>query len=543
MHFENISPPSPAGSDISVGSPSPPPIHYHTPRHSSERSPTIIADSYTYTQNKQKLNKTNNDLSLINQQSRSITPPSTSPTHNNQNQSASNSSLSKSSSTSTTEGVKGFSIADILGNTPNKNVKANILNQGNRQESSQLTQPSLGPTNLLNFPPAAAAAAAFAYPWNPIRNPTITAIPFLPPALLHYEQQLALDYQRHLQDYLNAQAELLRQRMNIDTIRSESGSERSKSTGSDCSSPDINARLSVGSEPNLHSNGHYSTTAASSSSSSLTSQNHSGRGSGSSGVTTSSYGSSESRSNESSLDDKLKNSSISNGQQDNNNKSSETPLDALFHMTNKDFKSDDQSHLDLFATRPQPKKKRKSRTAFTNHQIFGLEKRFLYQKYLSPADRDEIAAALGLSNAQVITWFQNRRAKQKRDLEELRKDIESAKAFSTQNMYIENFNDLNFLKKQPVSNDVLMKDDQEQQQQQLNHLHHQQQQQQQPQTSPSTSTTVVIPQPIISSRPPVNSIDLNHHHHSHHHHHHHHNQQGQQQPQQQQPDRRAPVGA
>lgn len=61
----------------------------------------------------------------------------------------------------------------------------------------------------------------------------------------------------------------------------------------------------------------------------------------------------------------------------------------------------DQSHLNLFATRPQPKKKRKSRTAFTNNQIFELEKRFIYQKYLSPADRDEIAASLGLSNAQV----------------------------------------------------------------------------------------------------------------------------------------------
>lgn len=59
----------------------------------------------------------------------------------------------------------------------------------------------------------------------------------------------------------------------------------------------------------------------------------------------------------------------------------------------------------MFASRPQPKKKRKSRTAFTNHQIFELEKRFLYQKYLSPADRDEIAAALGLSNAQVNGKF------------------------------------------------------------------------------------------------------------------------------------------
>lgn len=63
----------------------------------------------------------------------------------------------------------------------------------------------------------------------------------------------------------------------------------------------------------------------------------------------------------------------------------------------------DQSHINLFSSRPQPKKKRKSRTAFTNNQIFELEKRFIYQKYLSPADRDEIAASLGLSNAQVCT--------------------------------------------------------------------------------------------------------------------------------------------
>lgn len=83
--------------------------------------------------------------------------------------------------------------------------------------------------------------------------------------------------------------------------------------------------------------------------------------------------------------------------------------------------------MSLFSNRQPPKKKRKSRTAFTNHQIFELEKRFLYQKYLSPADRDELASALGLSGAQVITWFQNRRAKLKRDMEELKKDMETTK--------------------------------------------------------------------------------------------------------------------
>ncbi|XP_075427578.1 transcription factor LBX2-like [Ascaphus truei] len=83
--------------------------------------------------------------------------------------------------------------------------------------------------------------------------------------------------------------------------------------------------------------------------------------------------------------------------------------------------------LTSFGHRPSSKKRRKSRTAFTNHQIYELEKRFLYQKYLSPADRDHIAQQLGLSNAQVITWFQNRRAKLKRDLEEMKADVESLK--------------------------------------------------------------------------------------------------------------------
>lgn len=86
--------------------------------------------------------------------------------------------------------------------------------------------------------------------------------------------------------------------------------------------------------------------------------------------------------------------------------------------------------MTIFGQRQTPKKRRKSRTAFTNHQIYELEKRFLYQKYLSPADRDQIAQQLGLTNAQVITWFQNRRAKLKRDLEEMKQDVESAKKMS-----------------------------------------------------------------------------------------------------------------
>lgn len=91
-----------------------------------------------------------------------------------------------------------------------------------------------------------------------------------------------------------------------------------------------------------------------------------------------------------------------------------------------------RDQLNLFSKTQPPKKRRKSRTAFTNQQIYELEKRFLYQKYLTPADRDEIASSLGLTNAQVITWFQNRRAKLKRDLEELKADVTAAKSVGSE---------------------------------------------------------------------------------------------------------------
>ncbi|XP_065212582.1 uncharacterized protein LOC135840143 isoform X2 [Planococcus citri] len=142
----------------------------------------------------------------------------------------------------------------------------------------------------------------------------------------------------------------------------------------------------------------------------------------------------------------------------NGKSSNSSPLDALFQMTNKTFdelngdpNAENGNHLNLFNNRQQPKKKRKSRTAFTNNQIFELERRFIYQKYLSPADRDEIATQLGLSNAQVITWFQNRRAKLKRDMEELKKDVESSKVLTTATSFLENVQNFGILKKKPTS--------------------------------------------------------------------------------------------
>ncbi|KFO77335.1 Homeobox protein NANOG, partial [Cuculus canorus] len=59
-------------------------------------------------------------------------------------------------------------------------------------------------------------------------------------------------------------------------------------------------------------------------------------------------------------------------------------------------------------------KKAKSRTAFSQEQLQMLHQRFQSQKYLSPQQIRELAAALGLTYKQVKTWFQNQRMKFKR---------------------------------------------------------------------------------------------------------------------------------
>ena len=66
----------------------------------------------------------------------------------------------------------------------------------------------------------------------------------------------------------------------------------------------------------------------------------------------------------------------------------------------------------LPSTTTNLKKKRSwSRAVFSNLQRKGLEKRFEVQKYVTKPDRRQLAAMLGLTDAQVKVWFQNRRMK------------------------------------------------------------------------------------------------------------------------------------
>ncbi|KAJ3588029.1 hypothetical protein NHX12_011623 [Muraenolepis orangiensis] len=67
-----------------------------------------------------------------------------------------------------------------------------------------------------------------------------------------------------------------------------------------------------------------------------------------------------------------------------------------------------------------PPKRKKPRTSFSRVQICELEKRFHRQKYLASAERAALAKSLKMTDAQVKTWFQNRRTKWRRQTAEER---------------------------------------------------------------------------------------------------------------------------
>jgi len=154
--------------------------------------------------------------------------------------------------------LKSFSIADILGKkddtkeSAKQNAKEIIHKPVVVQTIPVPAHPLIPPQFLnerLQVPPGHLIIDAVpslmtkvSHPWDPARPPPPFGLsPLFPHGpFLHYDQRLAWDYQRQLQEHFQVQAQLLRE-MSMDPgiIPSEDGSERShsRSTSSNCYSP------------------------------------------------------------------------------------------------------------------------------------------------------------------------------------------------------------------------------------------------------------------------------------------------------------------
>ncbi len=96
-----------------------------------------------------------------------------------------------------------------------------------------------------------------------------------------------------------------------------------------------------------------------------------------------------------------------NSQQIRENEEENDPSHDQRDPVNK--QSSSPSTIPAVATFTKMKKPRRRRTAFTHAQLQYLERKFRCQKYLSVADRADVAEALNLTETQVKTWYQNRR--------------------------------------------------------------------------------------------------------------------------------------
>ena len=65
--------------------------------------------------------------------------------------------------------------------------------------------------------------------------------------------------------------------------------------------------------------------------------------------------------------------------------------------------------------RRRPMRKTKQRPLFSPHQIQTMEKEFAKQRYVTEEKRAQLALEVNLTEAQVKTWFQNRRTKWKKE--------------------------------------------------------------------------------------------------------------------------------
>uniref|UniRef100_A0A7N8XVQ7 Homeobox domain-containing protein n=1 Tax=Mastacembelus armatus TaxID=205130 RepID=A0A7N8XVQ7_9TELE len=101
--------------------------------------------------------------------------------------------------------------------------------------------------------------------------------------------------------------------------------------------------------------------------------------------------------------------------------------DAAFHSNSCGYTSGSESEVGD-DSEGEATQQRRLRTKFTSEQVSKLENTFSKHRYLGATQRRKIADRLNLSETQVKTWFQNRRMKLKREVQDVRSEFLSVPA-------------------------------------------------------------------------------------------------------------------